>query len=202
PTARSALLGCGHTYCVACMMSMYESARLDVSYFPLSCCSAQIEPSTIESMLGSDTVEEYRNLTLLIEANRKSVPGVLDEGIKDISESRGWKICPQCSAVVEKVEGCVHITCRCKYKFCYTCVRRWKTCHCELYPAAEINMILGEPEQGGGPGDRGPGVEHVHHWVCLQRPARCDGCRMYLPYYHPHCAGCAGTLCTHCWAAR
>jgi hypothetical protein len=33
----------------------------------------------------------------------------------------GWRRCPRCKNVVEKQSGCIHITCRCKAEWCYTC---------------------------------------------------------------------------------
>ncbi|CAI2369937.1 unnamed protein product [Moneuplotes crassus] len=41
-----------------------------------------------------------------------------------------FKQCPKCGHWVEKVSGCNHITCRCKYEFCYICTAKHKTCNC------------------------------------------------------------------------
>ncbi|KAH0541495.1 hypothetical protein FGG08_004036 [Glutinoglossum americanum] len=42
----------------------------------------------------------------------------------------GWRRCYQCKNMVEKQSGCIHITCKCKAQFCYTCGVQWKTCAC------------------------------------------------------------------------
>jgi len=36
--------------------------------------------------------------------------------------NNGWKKCPNCSAVIDRTEGCDHMTCKvCKCAFCYVC---------------------------------------------------------------------------------
>jgi seryl-tRNA synthetase len=36
------------------------------------------------------------------------------------------KKCPRCQAPIEKSSGCEHMTCKCKYEFCYVCLGDWK----------------------------------------------------------------------------
>ena len=36
------------------------------------------------------------------------------------------KMCPSCKSNIEKNGGCNHITCRCKFEFCYICLVNWK----------------------------------------------------------------------------
>ncbi|CAI2362513.1 unnamed protein product [Moneuplotes crassus] len=38
--------------------------------------------------------------------------------------------CTQCKFWVEKTQGCNHITCRCKYEFCYVCGGKYNSCKC------------------------------------------------------------------------
>ncbi|KAF9130495.1 hypothetical protein BG015_003992 [Linnemannia schmuckeri] len=76
---------------------------------------------------------------------------------QDLAASRvifenGWKVCGRCGTVVERVSGCVHITCVCRHEFCYTCRKSWRTCDCELYPVAELNRILDERIGNDDPG--------------------------------------------------
>lgn len=42
-----------------------------------------------------------------------------------------YKQCPNCSFWVEKVKGCNHMTCRCKFEFCYQCGVKYGTCGCK-----------------------------------------------------------------------
>ncbi|KAF0899763.1 hypothetical protein E2562_024086 [Oryza meyeriana var. granulata] len=40
-----------------------------------------------------------------------------------------WKRCPRCRFYVEKSNGCLHITCRCGFEFCYGCGNSWQLVH-------------------------------------------------------------------------
>ncbi|TGZ76385.1 hypothetical protein EX30DRAFT_336677 [Ascodesmis nigricans] len=42
-----------------------------------------------------------------------------------IAATSGWKRCPKCKAVVERVSGCEHITCKCGSHWCYLCSMPW-----------------------------------------------------------------------------
>ncbi|KAL8502154.1 hypothetical protein ACS0TY_021314 [Phlomoides rotata] len=55
------------------------------------------------------------------------------EKLKLLARENNWKKCPNCKVFVDKTEGCIHITCRCKIEFCYICgedwsERHWNTC--------------------------------------------------------------------------
>ncbi|KAJ0537979.1 putative transcription factor C2H2 family [Helianthus annuus] len=52
-----------------------------------------------------------------------------DEMAVALAKMKKWKKCPNCYFFVEKAEGCVHITCRCKFEFCYTCGAKWSHSH-------------------------------------------------------------------------
>ncbi|XP_012838820.1 PREDICTED: putative E3 ubiquitin-protein ligase ARI6 isoform X1 [Erythranthe guttata] len=51
--------------------------------------------------------------------------GKSDKIVKMLAKKRNWQKCPKCKMYVEKAEGCLHITCRCKYEFCYRCGSKW-----------------------------------------------------------------------------
>ncbi|OMJ93240.1 hypothetical protein SteCoe_3818 [Stentor coeruleus] len=44
-----------------------------------------------------------------------------------------FKECPSCHFWVERTVGCNHMTCRCKYEFCYNCGKKYNTCACPLF---------------------------------------------------------------------
>ncbi|KAK4791261.1 hypothetical protein SAY86_031674 [Trapa natans] len=53
----------------------------------------------------------------------------LDEMARAFAKSKNWMSCPKCKFFVEKTQGCNHITCRCKFQFCYGCGRAWSSDH-------------------------------------------------------------------------
>ncbi|MFS7997912.1 putative 2-isopropylmalate synthase [Helianthus anomalus] len=57
-----------------------------------------------------------------------------------LSKKKKWRKCPNCNFFVEKAEGCVHITCRSKYEFCYTCGAKWSHSHYGCRRQNEVNI--------------------------------------------------------------
>jgi hypothetical protein len=47
------------------------------------------------------------------------------DAVLRMGERAGWRRCSKCRALVELVQGCTHITCRCKTQFCYICGAIW-----------------------------------------------------------------------------
>ncbi|KAK6818897.1 hypothetical protein PG987_016350 [Apiospora arundinis] len=45
----------------------------------------------------------------------------IDEAFQHLASVEGWKKCPHCEAMVEKIEGCNHMECHCGTGFCYKC---------------------------------------------------------------------------------
>ncbi|KAL3505012.1 hypothetical protein ACH5RR_034853 [Cinchona calisaya] len=55
--------------------------------------------------------------------------GKHDVMFKLLAKKKSWQKCPSCKMHVEKSEGCIHITCRCSYEFCYRCGSKWTSSH-------------------------------------------------------------------------
>ncbi|KAK7280181.1 hypothetical protein RJT34_25243 [Clitoria ternatea] len=49
--------------------------------------------------------------------------------VRELVNQKKWSRCPQCKFYVEKVQGCLHITCRCRFEFCYACGEQWTVTH-------------------------------------------------------------------------
>ncbi|CAK9134218.1 unnamed protein product [Ilex paraguariensis] len=49
--------------------------------------------------------------------------------VRELARDRNWMRCPCCKFYVEKNEGCLHMTCRCKFQFCYACGSKWSDTH-------------------------------------------------------------------------
>lgn len=57
-----------------------------------------------------------------------------DMVVLEMAKGKKWRRCPRCKFLVEKHDGCVHITCRCRFEFCYGCGEQWtqsehSSCH-------------------------------------------------------------------------
>lgn len=55
--------------------------------------------------------------------------GGKEDMVKTLAKKKNWQKCPNCKIFVEKTEGCIHMTCRCEYQFCYKCGSKWTSSH-------------------------------------------------------------------------
>ncbi|KAK4269544.1 hypothetical protein QN277_022688 [Acacia crassicarpa] len=94
--------GAEETECLACHRMF--CARCNVSWHP-----------------GVDC-EEYQKLN----ENERQREDLL---VRQLAKEKKWRRCPKCRFYVEKLIGCLHITCRCKYQFCYACGEEWNSTH-------------------------------------------------------------------------
>ncbi|XP_006364589.1 probable E3 ubiquitin-protein ligase RNF217 [Solanum tuberosum] len=52
-----------------------------------------------------------------------------DLKVEELASSSKWMKCPHCKHIVQKADGCIHITCRCGSQFCYICGETWSESH-------------------------------------------------------------------------
>ncbi|XP_020112266.1 probable E3 ubiquitin-protein ligase RNF144A-B [Ananas comosus] len=60
------------------------------------------------------TCKEYRSLG-------KDERSQEDLMLRRLAANKKWQRCPQCKMFVERIDGCMFMTCRCGYCFCYAC---------------------------------------------------------------------------------
>ncbi|KAF8976279.1 hypothetical protein BGZ46_008395, partial [Entomortierella lignicola] len=58
--------------------------------------------------------------------------------VLQIAKENKWQTCPRCHYIIELNTGCYHITCRCRYEFCYLCSKKWKNCRCDLWDETRL----------------------------------------------------------------
>ncbi|KAJ7516233.1 hypothetical protein O6H91_22G048500 [Diphasiastrum complanatum] len=55
-----------------------------------------------------------------------------DKKLLQLAKSLKWQRCKNCAQIIERRDGCNHITCLCGHRFCYVCGAVWikmKTCN-------------------------------------------------------------------------
>ncbi|KAF9990173.1 hypothetical protein BGZ75_003299 [Mortierella antarctica] len=143
---------CGHTYCLECAQSLFRHALSNRSFIPVRCCKVSFD-SDLEQACLVDVDDRDKYLGLKNEIENPAPPvAELDLAASRLISEKGWRVCDRCGAVVERVSGCVHMTCLCRNEFCYTCMKVWQTCTCDIYPAEELNRILDERVGNDDPG--------------------------------------------------
>uniref|UniRef100_A0ACD6ACA4 Uncharacterized protein n=1 Tax=Avena sativa TaxID=4498 RepID=A0ACD6ACA4_AVESA len=53
-----------------------------------------------------------------------------DVMLMEMATEQKWRRCPKCEFFVSKVDGCLHIVCRCDFQFCYGCGAEWESESC------------------------------------------------------------------------
>ncbi|CAD0095660.1 unnamed protein product [Aureobasidium mustum] len=53
-----------------------------------------------------------------------------------LGDTQRWQRCNDCRSVIERSEGCNHITCRAE--FCYICGAAWRTCSCPQFGDPDV----------------------------------------------------------------
>jgi hypothetical protein len=41
--------------------------------------------------------------------------------LHELAKEKEWQTCSNCRSVVERIDGCLHMICRCGFEFCYRC---------------------------------------------------------------------------------
>jgi len=53
-----------------------------------------------------------------------------DLSLRRLAKRKHWRRCSKCRIVVERTEGCGHMTCRCGHQFCHLCGSDWTYSGC------------------------------------------------------------------------
>lgn len=41
--------------------------------------------------------------------------------LRELAKEKEWQTCSKCRRIVERIDGCLHMTCLCGFEFCYRC---------------------------------------------------------------------------------
>lgn len=132
-----------------------------------------------------------------------------DAAFLQLAEQNRYARCNRCRNFVELRQGCNHMTCVCRYEFCYQCNAKWKTCTCRLWE--EQNLVeAGRERAGNERGDERVVHRHMrnllrveecagHRWSRRQRGGfNCQNCAFFMWVYHYECDYCNHCVCYTC----
>ncbi|KUJ19930.1 uncharacterized protein LY89DRAFT_466426 [Mollisia scopiformis] len=109
---------------------LLELSTKKPTYCASQSCSKFIPPSSIHGPIATCPTCKLRTC---VACKMKEHPGICKEDkdgkkVEELAKKKGWKQCPKCSQILERTEGCLHMTCRCRAEWCYACLRDWDVC--------------------------------------------------------------------------
>ena len=117
------------------LLASYNNLLLELStpnpkYCSNAHCSLFLPPSSIIGPLATCSSCRTRTCALCSGAEHAGVcqQDVAGQKVLALAGRKGWKICPNCKSVLERTEGCLHMTCRCGAQWCYSCLANWGSC--------------------------------------------------------------------------
>ncbi|CAD8080206.1 unnamed protein product [Paramecium sonneborni] len=143
---------CSHQFCKECIVMYIKEAIKSGSVFKITCpsCSTQYDALIIKQYC-EDLYPKY------LELNQKAIItcSVCKENLKthkcgtkvcqkcgEIHNAQCSQRCPNCLIPLEKISGCNHMVCKCKYEFCWICRGKFGKYHYRLW------NLLGCPYPG------------------------------------------------------
>jgi len=111
-------------------VKMEERATLNPIYCAKPGCAAFIPPSNLKGPMATCGKCGFVSCSLCKNPEHKGVcpPDQLGLKLMNLAGNKNWIQCTRCKAVVERDEGCLHMTCTCGHEFCYSCGGKWDQC--------------------------------------------------------------------------
>ena len=111
-------------------VKMEERASPNPIYCAKPGCAAFIPPTNLKGPMATCRRCGFVSCSLCKNPEHKGVcpPDQLGLKLIDLAGNKNWIQCSRCKAIVERDEGCLHMTCTCGYEFCYSCSGKWNQC--------------------------------------------------------------------------
>ncbi|PLB52714.1 IBR domain protein [Aspergillus steynii IBT 23096] len=176
-------------------------------------CAQYIFPAQVAFYVGTCNTCAQKTCTLCKKAEHPQCPcPAEDSEVLVLAEQEGWRRCPGCRNLVELKDGCNHITCRCRFEFCYICGTPWRRCRCELWDEERLvhraQVLVGRDQPGPPPQAEVQRVarylrqrescDHEDDWTRLDGVYECEHCLEELPYFILLCPLCGIRACVRC----
>ena len=128
-------------------LGIFYRGQLEDGMWNLRCpsvgCTAAPHDGTMALLPGGELLATWR-AQLRSAARNVHLQELLAESPELASWAKGGnaQACPSCFSLVQRTEGCPHMTCKCGAQFCYTCGAPWPCgqSHADTLPR------LAEPE--------------------------------------------------------
>ncbi|CAD8150107.1 unnamed protein product [Paramecium octaurelia] len=134
---------CSHEFCKECIITYLKEAINTGSVFKITCPSCSMEYNAlIIKQFCEDLYPKY------LELKQKAIItcSVCKENLKthncgsnvckkcgEIHDGECSQRCPNCLIPIEKISGCNHMVCKCKYEFCWICKGKFNRYHYRLW---------------------------------------------------------------------
>ncbi|KAF6227706.1 hypothetical protein HO173_012036 [Letharia columbiana] len=95
-------------------------------------CVTFISPKAVDD--GQAKCPACQRLTCIVCKEEVHEGGCLEDpaaqSLMTAAAEAGFQQCQECKRMIERINGCDHITCTCGAEFCYVCGAKWRTCNC------------------------------------------------------------------------
>ncbi|KXT13901.1 hypothetical protein AC579_2634 [Pseudocercospora musae] len=109
-----------------------ELSTKDRTYCHKVTCNVFIAPHSIHN--GQAFCQKCRSVTCQKCKEAEHFGACASTGfelVRGLARQQKWQQCPDCKRLVEKIDGCNHVLCRCGCDFCYKCGTHLDRCLCE-----------------------------------------------------------------------
>jgi hypothetical protein len=113
-------------------LMVLEQSTPNPTYCANAACASFIPPANYDgpdaARCGNCNTETCRQCRTTSHAGRACTADAATDQVRALAAVVGWKTCPACMTMVERRDGCLHMSCLCGAEFCYRCGGYWRAC--------------------------------------------------------------------------